>query len=312
MNREQYLNKLKNLLPSLSEEERNEALQYYSDYFDEADDDEKVIAELGSAEEVAQNIIEKFAGVPATTDSVNEEKEERAEYENVHTLADDALCFDFEDKDIRAMKMQLGGCSAVFIKGKQWMIESRGLLRDEIECRVMNDGTLVVNIISGSKRFHFFGFFNHERKTRHIPRLLVTIPENASLRKVNLKVGAGNFLFKDSVFTTEDLFCEIGAGNLSLNGIEITNMKMSCGMGNVSFAGSVKKNLILDCGMGNIKMDLDGNQNDYSFDCKVGLGDFRFGDKSYSGVHTVIAEYKKEKHISANTGLGTIRIKFNK
>lgn len=311
MNREEYLNKLKNLLPSLTDEERNEALQYYSDYFDEADDDEKVIAELGSAEEVAKSIIEKFAGVPATTESAKEESEE-GEYENLYTLADDALCFDFENKDIRALDMKLGGCSVVFIKGKQWMVESRGLLRDEIECRVMNDGTLVMNNVSGGKRFHFFGFFNHERKTRHIPRILVTVPDNASLKKANLKIGAGNFLFKDADFAAEEMFCDIGAGNLSMKVTKIGNLKMTCGMGNINFTGTVEKNLVLDCGMGNIKMDLDGKQEDYSYDCKVGLGDFRFGDKSYSGVQTIIAEFKKEKHVSANAGMGSIRINFNK
>lgn len=311
MNREQYLTKLKNLLPALTEEERNEALQYYSDYFDEAGDDEKVIAELGSVEEVAQSIIDKFAGVPATTKKSSESEDNNDDFENIYTRADDALCFDFENKDIRALDMKLGGCMAVFVKGKQWMVESRGLLSDEIECRVKNDGTLVLNNVNGVKRFHFFGFFNHDRKTRHVPRILITIPENASVRKVNLKIGAGNFLFKDAELAADEMFCNIGAGNLSMTGTKINNLKMTCGMGNITFAGSIGKNLILDCGMGNIKMDLKGNEDDYSFDCKVGLGDFRFGDKTYSGVQTIMANYKKDKHVSANAGMGSIRINFN-
>ena len=53
MNREEYLAELKKLLKSLTLDEQNEALQYYADYFDEADDDQKVIAELGSPEELA-------------------------------------------------------------------------------------------------------------------------------------------------------------------------------------------------------------------------------------------------------------------
>ena len=48
MTREEYLSQLKNNLLSLTDEERDEALKYYSDYFEEANDDEKVIRELGS------------------------------------------------------------------------------------------------------------------------------------------------------------------------------------------------------------------------------------------------------------------------
>ena len=63
MTREEYLAELKLKLSSLSQDELNEAMQYYSDYFDEANDDEKVMAELGSPEELSKVIVEKFANV---------------------------------------------------------------------------------------------------------------------------------------------------------------------------------------------------------------------------------------------------------
>ena len=40
MTREEYLTALKNNIQSLTLDEQNEALQYYSDYFDDANDDE--------------------------------------------------------------------------------------------------------------------------------------------------------------------------------------------------------------------------------------------------------------------------------
>ena len=58
MTREEYLAELKLKLSSLSQDELNEAMQYYSDYFDEANDDEKVMAELGSPEELSKVIAE--------------------------------------------------------------------------------------------------------------------------------------------------------------------------------------------------------------------------------------------------------------
>ena len=43
MTKEEYLNQLKMHLNALTQDELSEALQYYSDYFEEANDDQKVI-----------------------------------------------------------------------------------------------------------------------------------------------------------------------------------------------------------------------------------------------------------------------------
>ena len=55
MNRREYMERLEQLLLVLPEEEREEALQYYHDYFDDAgvEKEETVIRELGAPEEVA-------------------------------------------------------------------------------------------------------------------------------------------------------------------------------------------------------------------------------------------------------------------
>ena len=50
MNRTEYMRELDALLHGISKEEREEAMQYYNDYFDDAgsENEEKVIEELGS------------------------------------------------------------------------------------------------------------------------------------------------------------------------------------------------------------------------------------------------------------------------
>ena len=64
MKRKEYMERLEQLLLVLPQEEREEALQYYSDYFDDAgiENEERVILELGSPEEVAAKIRAGFAG----------------------------------------------------------------------------------------------------------------------------------------------------------------------------------------------------------------------------------------------------------
>lgn len=59
-----FLKELENLLQDISREERESALQYYEDYFEDAgpDREEQVIAELGSPERVAAIIKEELSG----------------------------------------------------------------------------------------------------------------------------------------------------------------------------------------------------------------------------------------------------------
>lgn len=60
MSRAEFMEKLKNLLADIPEAEREEALTYYEDYFDDAGEEkeEEVIASLGSPEKVASTIRE--------------------------------------------------------------------------------------------------------------------------------------------------------------------------------------------------------------------------------------------------------------
>lgn len=60
MNRDRFIKELERLLLDLPAGERNEALQYYNDYFDDAgpENEERVIRELGSPAQVAKTIRE--------------------------------------------------------------------------------------------------------------------------------------------------------------------------------------------------------------------------------------------------------------
>lgn len=55
MNRKEFMEELENMLGNIQDAEREEALQYYNDYFDEAgpDDEQQVIRELGTPAKVA-------------------------------------------------------------------------------------------------------------------------------------------------------------------------------------------------------------------------------------------------------------------
>ena len=311
MTREEYLNELKSSIMSLSSDEQAEAIQYYSDYFDEADDDEKVMRELGSPEELAKTIIEKFANALVDTkkgaegsdgDDDNGEKNSSTNGRSI-----DALYFEFAPSKVTNLSMDFGAAEVALIEGDKYSIETRGLQEECINCYLNKEGTLVV---SNNRRFNL-NFWSHDRRSRIVPRILVTVPGNAALEKLRISVGAGKLVSRRVSISCQSGTVSVDAGNLVLDGIFGGKINVRCGMGNLEYRGSITGNINVDCGMGNVNLALKGDPKTYSYDAKVGLGDFRFNNEKKSGVCQIYNNQKLENHFSVNVGMGSVSIKID-
>lgn len=71
MNRAEFMAKLRDALAGLPEEERMNALRYYEEYFDDAEDEAKAIADLGSPEKVAAQILAEYRELIPVTPSAS-------------------------------------------------------------------------------------------------------------------------------------------------------------------------------------------------------------------------------------------------
>ncbi|MBO4532957.1 MAG: DUF4097 family beta strand repeat protein [Treponema sp.] len=308
MTRDEYLTALKNNIQSLTIDEQNEALQYYSDYFDDANDDEKVMEELGTPEEVAALIREKCSNSLVKNEKAGDDKSESAGSDSTSGGRYEALYYEFKNTDVKGIEFSFGAAEVVLIQGKKFSVETRGISKQNLLCRVDGAKTLVVknlNKLSG------LNFFNHDRPSRIVPRILISIPEDAKLNTFRAAIGAGNFVAKDISVSFEKGKIEVGAGNFVLKKLDAANLDLRCGMGNLHIEGAIKGTSNIDCGMGAIKLELSGNENDYSYDAKVGLGDFKFNNEKRSGVCQVYANTRKENHFSVNCGMGSVNIKMN-
>lgn len=305
MTRAQYLKAIKNNIQSLTIDEQNEALQYYSDYFEDAGDDKKVMEELGTPEEVAKQIIEKFANVPVA--SKKENKSDDDESGSV-SASGDALYYSFTKSQVKNIDFEFGAAHVVAIPGSKLSIESRGIFEQDIECRIDSNGTLIVRNI---RKLNIFNFWSHSRTSRVIPRILITIPENLSVGYFKLTMDAGNFEAKDIQFSCEKGRIEVGAGNLVISKVNGKNLFLRCGMGNLKVAGVLEERTNIDCGMGSVNVTLYQSEEDCSYDAKVGLGTFRFNKTEKSGVSQLLSTEQKKNHFSVNTGMGSVIIKNN-
>ena len=305
MTREEYLNELKSRIMSLSSDEQAEAIQYYSDYFEEADDDKKVMRELGTPEELAKTIIEKFANALVDTKkSKQNEESETSSAENVAGMSIDALYYEFDKNKVRNISMDFGAAEVAIIEGSKYSIETRGITEENMNCYLNKEGTLVV----GNLRRFYLNFWSHDRRSRIVPRILISVPKNASVEKFRIAIGAGKLNSKPLSLHCETGSLDVGAGTLVLEGLYGGRIDMRCGMGNLELKGSVTGCVNLDCGMGSVKLKLEGEPSDYSYDAKVGLGDFKFNGEKKSGVCQIYNNQKKENHFSVNCGMGSVHI----
>lgn len=304
MTREEYLSALNKNITSLTDSEKNEALQYYADYFEEAGDDEKVMEELGTPEEAAKVIMDKFSNALKKKDEEpdNEKKESKEE----GTPFTDECVWSFDTKEIKNVKIELGACHSVLIPGKKWMIETRGIREENFVCSAKN-GTLFIN---NTKKLNFIDFFNHDRKSRIVPRILISVPET-EIEELSIKLEAGLLKSQELALSSKKLALSVGAGNMELEGLKAAASGIHCGMGNITFKGKLTGKTNIDCGMGNITLILSEKEENFSYDCKVGLGEFKFNEKKCAGISQSLPENLKENHLSVNVGMGSVNCKTN-
>lgn len=302
MKREEYLKELKKNLFALTIEEQNEAMEYYSSYFEDANDDEKVIEELGSPEELAKIIEEKFANALSKcqkSEENDEQKSEKKVYKNR-----DNLYFEYENESVKNLLLKFNFSQVVVIPGEIYSVETRGIDFKSLNCCLSEDGSLIIN---NTKKFNF-GFWNNHKFIS--PRILITIPKECKLNHFDLTVSGGTFKTKEISLYCDSSSINLGAGDVFLKSIYGGKMDFHVGMGNLSYIGTVSKKTNIDCGMGNLKLNLFGNEKDYSYDVKLGLGNFKFNKEKRSGTYQSFDENKKENHISVNCGMGNVNIEI--
>ncbi|MCK9168928.1 MAG: DUF1700 domain-containing protein [Treponema sp.] len=297
MTRQEYLSELKLQLRSLPVEEQEEALEYYRGYFDDAGNDQEVMKEFGSPEELAQSIVSKFAGIPSVKQKTKNESE-------------DGTCGSFSSDEVRSLDLSLGAAEIVMIKDTMFSVDYRGIAPGDIRYGLSPFGTFS---IENTRKIPDINFWSHNdtsgNKVYH-PRILIRIPEHTKIDLLRLHVGAGSFDAKNVEIQSTRCYIDVEAGNIVLSKVRGGAAEFRCGMGTISFTGELHGLVKADCGMGNITLLLEGNPDAYSIAAKVGLGSVRFNDLHKDGFGSIVCSEQKQNHFSINCGMGSVKIKM--
>lgn len=315
MTKKAYLKKLEHLLQALPSDERKEAISFYSDYFDDSDDDDRVFEELGEPEKLASAILEKFSCVPAESKSERDESEDEtyaADGETFFTedsgIETERLSFSFSKRRVKNLGIKIGFGNVVLKTGTDFRIETKGIAAADFRCEVNGAGTLIVETL---KRFPAKKFVSHDEKSHWCPRILITIPERTVLENLKMSLGAGKIRTKELRLESARTMIEVGAGNFELSGLYSPLTAVRCGMGNVSLSGELSGMAKVDCGMGCVKIKITADASRYSYEGKVAMGRIMFGKEKRSGFAQNYAGERKENHFVINCGMGEVNVSFD-
>ena len=104
LTRQKYLKKIQDCIMALPLEEQKEVMDYYTNYFEDAGDDEKVMEELGSPEDVAKVIRERFSNT-LVKDSNTKTDDDKEESSSGSAGRYEALYYEFKNSALVLQKL---------------------------------------------------------------------------------------------------------------------------------------------------------------------------------------------------------------
>lgn len=134
-----------------------------------------------------------------------------------------------------------------------------------------------------------------------------TYIESLKAEKLKLDVGAGDFEM-NQIVASKSAKINGGAGRVSIDNSDLTNLDMDCGVGQTNIAGQIRGNSKIDCGVGETNLRLEGEKEDYTFDLNGGIGAIyidgaKFGDTTIGSGNT---------KIKIDGGVGKVDVTFQK
>lgn len=189
---------------------------------------------------------------------------------------------------------------------------------EELVVKTWNQDTIQVNV-SGTdqKRVRITndnGYLKIEsgRKLKS-SSVEISLPKKKEFQNVTFKIGAGTVEINGD-FKADQLSADIGAGTFSNDGrLEVKQTDISVGVGNAEIEELTTEKLTGNCGMGNMDITLTGNDTDYNYELKCGLGNLEVDDEQEttltSGSRT-ITNPGAEKSVKLECGMGDVNVDF--
>jgi hypothetical protein len=218
-------------------------------------------------------------------------------------------------------------------QGTEFSISAENIRKDELKSYV-EDGTWHIKE-DNSRHYDFLGIDFHLGDGRiwndhFAPRITVTLPEGFEASDFTLKVGAGSVAV-DEVYAVKGNFSvdageidinqltisdeskyTVGTGKMTLSEAKVNNIIVDSGVGSVDINGEVNGENDIKCGVGSVNLNLDGTEEEYSYDVSCGIGNISIDGHSYKNIDgEVIDNDAADNSLKLDCGIGHISVDFN-
>lgn len=216
-------------------------------------------------------------------------------------------------------------------EGDRFSIYAENVPEDIFKSYVSN-GVWYINEKYGKKNVLGFNIFDISifgfRINDANREITITLPRGYTLKECSLDIGAGE-VEADAIYAKEGYFqvgagklqidrleisersdYNVGAGSMSIRSLTANNTKIVCGVGEVIITGRLTGNNEIKCGVGQIKLDLRGDERDYSYELKSGLGSVIIDSHSYHNVSKRI-DNNADNLLVLECGIGSIDVDFH-
>ena len=289
MTKYEYLAELEKNLDMLSYEDKNQAMEYYENYFEDAgrENVQQVIEQLGSPAELAKSIFNGVPGVLANLPPIN-----KAEYNR---------------EAIKSIDAKFGACRVLVEEGEEFNVEQKNMGTNKVDIKISKDGVLSI-----TNKDNLIGIFSgiSFRKNNFCPTVIITLPRNLFLDNLIVDMGGGSFEARTINLTAKTARLTVGAGQIVLKDLTSTQTELNCGVGSIDVQGKLTNKINAECGMGSIVATVFGTESDYSYKAQVGLGEVKIGNNTISGLSQYVSSVENQNNITANCGMGAIKVNF--
>lgn len=145
-------------------------------------------------------------------------------------------------------------------------------------------------------------------------KIVVQIADSAKIGSVQISTGVGDISMNtEDTFSSGSFFAETGTGDVTFRNLTCTgDAQMQSGVGDLDVEGTFQGNVTMKSGTGDLKLDVTGNQDDFSYDLTSVVGDIvmnhaEVGGESVSGSYKVKNQGAAQK-IEMNAGVGDINV----
>lgn len=128
------------------------------------------------------------------------------------------------------------------------------------------------------------------------------IPKGKVYSAFALEIGAGSADLKQAELHCKMLNLEAGAGNIEAGAVrESQLMFVKIGAGNVSIESVQASDVRVECGVGNCSLGLEGREDEYNYEISCGIGEIKINDNRIQSIGA--GELRKNMQ-----ALGTVKL----